>query len=373
MPGAWGSMPDLATFLDRARNLLLALPRAATKRLSTPNWLAFIGVGFVFFAVAADHPAAKELLVRWRVLPEAHDTESAVFNWHVLVSLSNEIGFALLIAWGVAAGIEKQAREREEDNQQRARDRIASDVIHAVYGLQHDADYVKTVIDKTLQSKIVRQQMDLDYTVEPLTKDEEQALGVEQGRFVKMTMISRYAFKNVSKQAEEFTVKYGIAARFGPKIREFARIKQIRLDNVAVPESDVIDSEKTKPEDAYKSYEFERIIQAEALLHVLVEAVSIKELSDNEVWGSYHPTVKGVNFVAHVRIPGARFGVRHLTASPANMIYKTASGDGAWRIDGPILPNDSLVLWWRVPEDDGEAAQAEDVEPPPSATPLTVG
>lgn len=278
---------------------------------------------------------------------------SKVFSLYTAMSLGKEVGFALLIAWGVSAGIEKQARARDLENAEKTRGRIAQDVVHALYGLQHNNNYVRKVIERTLQPHVVRDRFECDYTLCPLSADEIASLGVDPTRFVKLTLLSRYTFMNVSTQAIEFDVRYALAARFGKALRDFATIKQVKIDGARLSEAEILAAQQTTEADAYKGYKWTRSIPGGGRLSVMIEAVSIKELSDNEIWGNYHATYRGMQLTVHVRVPGLKYGIRDLTSTKATQIYESETGDACWTIDGPILPNESVTLWWRTPEDDG--------------------
>lgn len=119
-------------------------------------------------------------------------------------------------------------------------------------------------------------------------------------------------------------------------------------------------------DDLFKAYSWDRTIEPGAELPVVVEAVSLKEVSDTEVWGSYHATYEGMVMSIRCAVPEiARFGIRNLTATPTTKVYENQGSNAEWRIDGPILPNDSVVFWWRSAADDGAPTKHSE---PPSAT-----
>ena len=291
--------------------------------------------------------------------------------WHgpfeLCFGLAKELGFALLIAWGISNFIDRKARQRDEEAATETRGRIARDVIHAVFGLQHDAEYVRKVVEHALEPKVIRDRIDSEYTIEELTNSEVTTLDVEPGRFIKLTMVSTYTFRNVSSRDVDHVVKYGLAVRSGPKLREFARVVSGCIGGTDLTASELVH----RPDDdgggddgkGYKTYEWMRKIPAKGCLDVVIEAVSVKERSDNEVWASYFATVKSSDFKARVRIPNMIFDVRALTATTPTKLRKTHSG-GDWKIEGPILPNESLVFWWRSREDDGLAPAGEIGGPP---------
>lgn len=271
--------------------------------------------------------------------------------------LFKEIGFAFIIAWGVSNFIDRKARERDEEATKKERDGIANDVIHAVFGLQHDGNYVRKVVEHTLQPRVVRERFQAEYTLENLTEQEEQDLGVLPGRFIKLRMVSIYSLINVSSQKVVHKIKYGIAVRHG-KLRDFARVTSGCIAGVPLSAEELLQSSQTDIEDGYKSYSWERELKPKEKLDVLVEAVTLKELSDNEIWGSFLPTIHGLEFKGRVHVKRvAAFGVRARTASPLAEMRRGVDG-GDWKINGPVLPSESLVFWWRSAEDDGVRSEA---------------
>lgn len=171
------------------------------KSLTGNHVLALAGFFLVLLSIAlekqyerptpsASQPAASSSVTSGERLVADTQAHSGFFSLKTASSLTKEIGFALLIAWAISAFIERQSRERDEQNAEATRERIARDVVHAVFGLQHDATFVRTVIEKSLHSKVVRKRFQATYTLEPLNAAEEEQLGVTPSRFVKLTQIS---------------------------------------------------------------------------------------------------------------------------------------------------------------------------------------
>ena len=114
--------------------------------------------------------------------------------------------------------------------------------------------------------------------------------------------------------------------------------------------------------DGELEYCWERSLAPNGELPVLISVTCVKERSDNEVWGSFYPTVDGVTLSFSV-LEGMRFGVRPL--SSANLIEQPTVPNPfarTWRFDGPLLKHNSAVFWWRTPEDDGEEVDSKPVE-----------
>lgn len=312
-------------------------------------FLLSAGVIFVALAAILEHPSVD------KITPEVISaTSSVVFSWKAVIGLLKEIGFALIIAWAVSYGIERSAKKREHEAHEHARKQMASDVVHAVFGLLHSPAYVRTVVETTLQCRIVRLAYKVNYLIEPLTEKETANLRVTPGRFVKLTQVSSYTFRNVSASPIKHPVRYALPVRAGAKLYEFAGITKIRIGDKEIVGADTTKAIVSGKDELFKAYSWDRTIEPGGELPVVVEAVSLKELSDNEVWGSYHATYEGMVMTVRSAVPEiARFGIRNLTATPTTKVYETLGQNAEWKIDGPILPNDSVVFWWRSAEDDG--------------------
>lgn len=290
--------------------------------------------------------------------PSEPTTIRAFFSLELLIGLLKEVGFAFLIAWGVAITIERKAHERDLKNAASERSRIAENVVQAVYGLQHDRRYVRTVIERSLQPPVVRERYKVKMTIDALSPEELDKIGVsDPKRFVKLHQLSRYRFLNVSHQEVSHVMGYGLPVRSKKELRDFARVLQVKLDGVSLTQAEIDEALQPDDGDPSKNYKWERKIAPQGHIDVLVESMSVKEFSDNEVWRNYHPTIRGMELEAKINIPDMVKGLRALTSSPASELWNVdMTHDTSWTIEGPILPNESVVFWWRSKEDDGTAA-----------------
>ncbi|MCA3719090.1 MAG: hypothetical protein IM674_12640 [Brevundimonas sp.] len=343
-------------------------PRIHLPKIGGPpfGWnllLLFGGMFAIVGAVALEHPlmglldSAKSYAATDPAQPSSFVAryQSSVLSWKTFIGILKEVGFALIIAWAVSVFIEQRSRAREHKTHEAQRRQMANDVVHAVFGLLHKPAYVRKVVETNLQTKVVRKHYDATYRLEALTPEEEAELEVEPGRFVKLTQRSTYTFLNVSPGPVKHKIVYSIAVR-GGKIAEAAGLKFASLDKQELKPHQI--TKALNPNDeGWKVYEWEKTIPADGELPVVMQAVSYKELSDTEVWGSYHPTYHGmklsvINLVPHI----VKFGLRALTATPKELIHETPGEEAQWEISGPVLPNDSVTFWWRSIEDDGRAS-----------------
>ncbi|KQT31889.1 hypothetical protein ASG29_08365 [Sphingomonas sp. Leaf412] len=250
-----------------------------------------------------------------------------------------------------AKEIEDRRRTEAEENERR-QTQISQNVVQGVYGLQHTPAYVKAVIETSLRPDIVRDSADLEYTVRELTRDEVAVTGVDPQRFVVLEMLSSYRFRNVASSEKPVDVRYAVAVRHGKGARTFTAVKRTSIGGTDLTEDQIVAALTLDEHEHEKSYVWPRKIPGNGTLAVRITVFALKERSDNEVWGSFFPTVAGATLRLTV-LPGMRFGVRPLTASPMTCERREATL-GVWKCGGSILPNDSVVFWWRTPEDDAE-------------------
>jgi len=289
----------------------------------------------------------------------------------------SELAVALLVAFAVAYYIERKAKERdrldriaelEEDERRRTADAaeeerrrtlLAANVVEGVFGIQHKPVYVKAVVETALHPRVVRGPASLDYRLRELTAEEIEQIGVgEDCRFVALEMVSIYTFQNVSNQEEDIDVRYAVPVRHGAGARAFTRVEEAELNGVVLSREDIDQVEDIQ--DGYKSYSWLKKIPPNGEFSVFFRAIALKERSDNEVWGSFFATMPGTETRFSV-LPGMRFGIRALTSSPRKRTRKEELLE-VWKCTGPILPNNSMVFWWRTALDDAETTPETVIE-----------
>ena len=335
--------------------------------------LALISAGFVleyFFTFeeqleAARHPGrvmiAKPFVLTWKM---------------VVVLALKEFGIACMVAGIIGLAIDKQAEERDIERAMALRKDIASDAVFALFGLKHDRAFIKAVIETNLEADIVRSGLNLKYSLRNLNeeeaktvlpKDPEKALQ----RFVILHMTSSYTFQNVSSGEAPVIVKNSIARRRGAGARAVTRATYICLNGEEVPRDTIEDYLVSHEDDDQARYEWPRRLRAGEALHVIANVETLKERSDNEVWGSYYPTMAGLE-IEFSPLPGMNFGVRENTNGTLIPIPGVPDKDGTkrWRLGSPLQRHHSLVFWWRIHEDDAldgttPAAQYSEPQSPP--------
>jgi len=288
-----------------------------------------------------------------------------------------EVGVALIVAFFVAYLVEsrikvqearQRERERSEENvrklqdaeaAERRRQVLARDVVEGVYGIQHKPSYVKAVIERNLQSMIVRDMIDLEYTLSELTDEQIEILHVPDARrFVMLTMLTTYTFRNLSSYEKQTDVRYSLPVRGGEGARALTQVEWAKIGEDVLSRSDIDNALESADEENDKTYAWPRSIGGNGQLYVSIRATALKERSDNEVSGFFYPSIDGAR-LRFTALPGMKFGLRPLTNSditPERQEANLATWDGR----GPVLPNDSVVFWWRIPADDARETENQD-------------
>ncbi len=309
--------------------------------------LLFIAVICFLLAVFIEHPLVTTAL-------DQHGGKSNVLNWELPIKLLLELANAFFIAWIVANGIERESKSRDRRAADILRKQIADDVFKAVLELSHSKNYSKKVFDVALRAELVREFIEVTYTIDSMTSILSHELGVRQDRFVILTSRSRYTFRNISGRKKPFPLSYAYAIRSG-KLKSFNKVTKLNIksDKFDRKYSEIEIAQMTSDRDSFYSVcKYQVELEPGGSVDIFIENRMIKERSDNEIWGSFYPTEK-VRLMANSNVPGLIIGVRALTASDAVQVYiNPEKSAGEWHIDEPMLPHDSVVLWWRTEEDD---------------------
>lgn len=348
-------------------------------RIQAPLWVGMLGVTIIL-AMAALKP----------LLPEPAEGQPKSYWIEVGTLFAAELGVALLVAYIISWAIDSRAkqlevkhraRQAEEQRLEQVRERaeglereqrLVSDVFRGVFGIQHSTKYVRKVIETNLEQKVIRRSVSLIYTLSRIVDDAAATLDVESGRFLFLEQNISWTFTNLSTEEINVPIRFAVPVRHGQSIRDASGMLSLKIGEedfsqeqcVPLPPKAPLADESFGTDDA-KLYGFDRKIPALGQLSVSVKIRVVKEESDSDVWCSYYPCTEGMTLQV-VAPPDLRMGIRNNTASKSRMEADPRdSGVGIWKIDGAILPNDSVVFYWRTGKDDGEplsgAADAERV------------
>lgn len=310
----------------------------------TPKWPLVVGSFAVLASVCAEY---IWLLVDGQGKVDFGSISSVIINMEVPIKLISELGFAFIIAWIVAMTIEWRFRVEAQAEIARERRAITDDVFRAIYQIRHSKTYVAAFIERVLESTLIRTNYYVSYRIDPFPAEEARECGIDKDRFVLLTLRSRYDARSASTSKKPYSIKFGVPAR-GGKLAQLSKVTSCIVDG---QRQDAKEVDMGDPSNRF--YElFAGDLNPSQSKSIEIDAKIVKELSDSEMFGFLDPTM-GMRIRVEVNVPNLRFGVRARTVSPIREYQKQDDHSGEWIIDGPIAPYNSVVLWWRTPEDDG--------------------
>lgn len=290
----------------------------------------------------------------------------------LVVLLLKELGVACLVAGVIGLVIERQAKEHDSRRARELQMAVAENAVFALFGLSHDPDFIQAVVDTNLKARVVRRKMEMTYSLRTLTEEEAKQVNptaprAALKRFLMLDMEQRYEFENVSSAPYEMQIPQAAATRKGTGARAVTRVTFLALNDKPLTPDQIrkgIDTERSTDHNIH--YSWKHLLgphKSDSSRVSIVSNIScLKELSDNEVWGSFFPTMGDVTLTLKV-LPGMNFGVRPL--SNGDLRIKTGEPrpeEKTYILAGPLLRHNSVVFWWRTHEDDGE----EGTTPPPT-------
>jgi len=356
---AWRVFRDPALLTRRG---FIAEPKASRwsrlRFVLTPlkGWPLFAGVGLFVVALALERIALFSA-------DPAHANEVAkqsILNFHNVILVVSELGFAFVIAWVVSLAIEAGARAQQNRAVEEAIKRIGHDVFEGALGIKHDKAYVRSVIETCLDQPLTRELYRIHYRIEPFPAGDAERLGIENDRFVLVHAKISYTVRNAGRNREVFRMTYGIPCRSGD-LRDFSRLTALVIGDARYPNPQEaaqfeLPADAVEPEFGAnandRNYRFAVELDASETVDIVMNATLVKEMSDSDTFGFSRPTTGAIIQITSA-VLGLRFGVQARTSSKLQTVSEPDGGNGEWQIDGSILPYQSVNLWWRSAADDG--------------------
>lgn len=298
------------------------------------HWvLAIAALILLLIAVGIEHP----------FFSEASRSESVIFNAHSIAALAKELAFALLIALVIATGIERQARQSDAALVAQARQRIAEDVFRGVFEAELPREYVDTVVRTMFKQSVVREYQQVTDTLWRFAPEELSGIS-HSVSLRRQHRVFAYRLRNVSKYRITHSVRYQMPLR--ENLEHLAKVLRLKIGERAFEDSEL---EALRRVDGYSArYSYDIELAPDETIIVSGEAVVAKDASDNDVWGSFLPTLE-YEYSLIIEDRPAIFGVRAIAGNELVQLHcDHERGVGRWRMDGPLLPYESVVVWWRT-------------------------
>ena len=293
-------------------------------------------VVLLLFAVGLEHPYFHFSDTEW---------SSVVFSGSSLVSLLKELSFALFIAWLIIISIETQTRKADQETADRLRRDIATDVFKGVFSRDLPSSYVNTVISTSLQPTLLRDFVDIGYTIEAPNERDRIALGDSAENMLVLCRRLAFRLRNVSARRVEEEIKFFMAYREdAPQVTGLTKFRT-GPDNRNL-EDRVADLRALRVGGDIE-YVWHLSLGVGESAEFVVEDRQLKEMVENEIWSSFHPTMQA-DITLNVKVAGLEIGLVDRTATPVVEVHRADDDTSArWEMDGPLLPHDSFTLWWQ--------------------------
>lgn len=345
-------------------------------------FFCLVGCTLIFVGILLGHWPSEQ---SGQEAANAADASHTLEWWGLVILLVKELGVAAIVASIVGGVFDAQARreekfraqqweaeqaklsesfrDREAERSAELRRKVAEDATFALFGLTHDRAFVKAVIETNLLADVVRVDLIQDYKLRNLSQNEAMTIDATcpdeaSSRFVMLDMEQRFKFRNVTSRPIDHRIRIGVPRRAGSGISNLTKATYVKLGSEEpLTEQSIADAiDLSCSNEDYLEYAWNREIAPGGEISVVANVACVKERSDNEVWGSFFPTMGGAQLSLEV-LDGMHWGLRELTngtkSIKADVIPK--ANKTTWIISGPLLRHNSAVFWWRTKADSGEA------------------
>jgi hypothetical protein len=125
----------------------------------------------------------------------------------------------------------------------------------------------------------------------------------------------------------------------------------LEVDGVIYSKSAIVAAEVQKGSRHFnegdRTYVYRIPIESGGRVSVRVTAIFVKERYDTEVFAFLFPTMGAtIRFTFH-SVVGLDIGAKARTATRMKEPPQPVGSALHWSIDGPILPNDYVAVWWQ--------------------------
>lgn len=289
------------------------------------HWTLIVGILFIFFGLLL-------LLI-------LHPTE---LLHKLLIGLVTEIGFALLIAWGVAAIVERGAREEYDRYTQEKALVISQNVFGYLYNVRFPRNVFSTVEEYVFKEPVIKTHQRLDYQL--LNPDDSSG-------WVRMKCEFDYVLKNISDKPVEHPIRFHVSQISGTTPPKFSDVglQSLVVGGEMIPSSQFEHLDKALPDHVgEKRYEIKRTIAPDGELRVRVTFDQLKRIEDNDLWTS-NSVCRNVEL--KFRYDPATYNVSIIPVHPSNKFDTDIPPNGnsdcrTVTIEGALLPKNGIFMWW---------------------------
>jgi len=277
---------------------------------------------------------------------------------HIYGDVVREICFAFLIAAFVGAVIESRSRRRIEQEIASYSQEIARDVFLSTMRLSASESVWDELSDLISKMKLIRQDLNATYELIELSEVPEFAKSPEimsrlSDDYVAMKWDSDFFLANKSDVQVDHRLVYTYPIRTElDRASELSFIHKITVNGIEKNwETISKESSEIKMDEGERLFEWPITIPAKARIRITSTVYILKNRGDNEVWATVLPTetfhLTLINSLQNKLDTGIQSNF------PGQMQEENPSQTGSvrrWAASRPLLPYQSVVLWWRKPD-----------------------
>lgn len=300
------------------------------KRRWSPEGRHVLGIGIVFVAIGI-------------TLILAFPPKSLMYK--IIYGVVTELGFAAIIAWGVAVTLEKSAREEYDQYTQEKARVISKNVFGFLYGVHLPKRVFKAIETHLFKPKVIKTSQKLEY--ELLKPD------AANREWIKMRCEYDYVLQNLSDETiRNHPVRFYVS---DPTDSEAPKMDGLGLQSLTIgreniEKSQFDDLDKAAPDgDGIRKYEKLVDIEPQDSIRVQVTFFQSKRIMDNDL---YQTSCITENFELRLRYDPAVYDVYiEAVHAETNFDRDIPAHNGSHcrtvSIETALLPGNGVFMWWK--------------------------
>ncbi len=293
---------------------------------------------------------------------EDHAKAAWMHGWlQYFYTFSREFGFALIIAFVIAMGIERTSRNRLNSEVSKHLEDIEKNVFAAVYNTRQDPGIIELLETEIFGKPFFRTGYEIEATFKELAD-------YKQERMFRVEIYCRYKVHNITNKPRSFHFHATVEKPYEPSLAHLAEMTSLAVDGKPLTADQLKQANENQPDtDDYRKYKWDEAVPADKSILVETKYTVIKYARDALVWQVYDPCDSIKMTVYHpvdITVSGDAihsFEAEKRGVDPSDVVFTI-------RVNRPLFPNNGVQIWWRPKNGDVPAlAPAAPAEVPPLA------
>jgi hypothetical protein len=154
-----------------------------------------------------------------------------------------------------------------------------------------------------------------------------------------------YELKNISGGEVERTLRVYMPVAH-PVFQDWVTVTRISMGGTEIDQDHLRSYRRLEREGTTVSYEWPVTLRQGEAVTVEIDGHLFKRPADNDIFGFHAPAFR-YEVVFRSAFPMTSLGLFERSAGAiTNEHIDLEKGFGMWVLEGPILPNDSITMWW---------------------------